>query len=412
MSAMKPNPPGQGTLAGLPGSNRAAARPLPNVPAAPRPASPQAPAQSPPRPVPAPGDRFPNLFLPHQDQTIVSLYDQVKGGPILVYRRAKDSDDGALRRLCAEAPGLVADGAHLFAVSPLDKQANSALADSVAPPFAMLADDEAKAAAAMGLDPGRGDDIAFVLDANQRVVAVFDGASGNGASGNDVSGDVLEPALAALRAMLPVAAATPVAMCAPILIVPRVFDRDFCARLIRQYHDAGNEESGTFRMVKGKPVVAPNHAVKRRRDHHLTTNPLLGEVTGLIERRVLPELRRAFYFNVTRFEEFKIVRYDAEVGGYFRPHRDNTSAQTMHRRFAMTLVLNAEEFEGGALRFPEFGNTEYRPGTGDAVLFSCHLLHEAQDVTAGERFVLLAFMYDDEGAKVKEEMRRRIAAAR
>ncbi len=36
----------------------------------------------------------------------------------------------------------------------------------------------------------------------------------------------------------------------------------------------------------------------------------------------------------------------------------------------MTLNLNTEEYEGGELRFPEFGPNLYRPGTGDAVIFS------------------------------------------
>jgi len=123
---------------------------------------------------------------------------------------------------------------------------------------------------------------------------------------------------------------------------------------------------------------------------------------------VLPEIRRAFHCNIRYVEEFKIVRYDADPGGFFRPHRDNTSAGTAHRRFAMTLNLNAEDHEGGELRFPEYKMASYRPRTGEAAIFSCDLLHEATDVTRGSRYVLLSFMYDESGREIMD----RIAASR
>jgi len=123
---------------------------------------------------------------------------------------------------------------------------------------------------------------------------------------------------------------------------------------------------------------------------------------------VLPEIRRAFHCNIRYVEEFKIVRYDADPGGFFRPHRDNTSAGTAHRRFAMTLNLNAEDHGGGELRFPEYNMASYRPRTGEAAIFSCDLLHEATDVTRGSRYVLLSFMYDESGREIMD----RIAASR
>ncbi len=53
-----------------------------------------------------------------------------------------------------------------------------------------------------------------------------------------------------------------------------------------------------------------------------------------------------------------------------------------------------EDFEGVDLRFPEYGPDLYRPGTGDAVIFSRSLLHEAMDVTKGERSTLLSLILD------------------
>jgi len=44
----------------------------------------------------------------------------------------------------------------------------------------------------------------------------------------------------------------------------------------------------------------------------------------------------------------------------------------------------------GYRRLPEYGPHVYKPATGEAVIFSCSMLHEAPDVTKGERYVLLA----------------------
>ena len=93
--------------------------------------------------------------------------------------------------------------------------------------------------------------------------------------------------------------------------------------------------------------------------------------------------------------------YDAEEGGYFRPHIDNGAPETAHRKFAVTINLNSDEFEGGDLRFPEYGRRTYRAPTGGAVVFSCTLLHEATPVTRGRRYATLPFLYDEDGARIR-----------
>ena len=132
--------------------------------------------------------------------------------------------------------------------------------------------------------------------------------------------------------------------------------------------------------------------VKRRRDHTVDDRDLLRELTSVIGRRVFPEVGKAFAFRATRFEGFKIACYDAATGGFFRPHRDNMTPSTAHRVFALTLNLN-DDYDGGQLRFPEYGNQLYRPDAGAALVFSCAHLHEVLDVTVGRRFVLLSFLY-------------------
>jgi predicted 2-oxoglutarate/Fe(II)-dependent dioxygenase YbiX len=114
-------------------------------------------------------------------------------------------------------------------------------------------------------------------------------------------------------------------------------------------------------------------------------------------------IHRVFQFQVTRVERLLVACYEAESGGHFRAHRDNTGKGVAYRRFAVTINLNAEEYEGGDLCFPEFGSRTYRAPTGGAIVFSCALLHQAMPVTAGRRFAFLPFLYDDAAARLREQ---------
>ena len=181
---------------------------------------------------------------------------------------------------------------------------------------------------------------------------------------------------------------------APVLIVPRVFDPDFCQRLIEQYETAGSHPTGMRQGHRNSYVNVIDADKKSRRDHVVVEPMLKQEIRNLIIKRVVPELSKAFGFQMKRGGEFKIACYDAKDRGFFQPHRDNCYV-VGGRRFAMSLNLNTGEYQGGYLKFPEYGGHLYRPSAGDAVLFSCLLAHEATPVTAGRRFVLLTFFRDE-----------------
>ncbi|MGZ3375127.1 MAG: 2OG-Fe(II) oxygenase [Phenylobacterium sp.] len=187
---------------------------------------------------------------------------------------------------------------------------------------------------------------------------------------------------------------------APVLILPRVFEPDLCRRLIALYDADGGSPSGVMRDVGGRTVGVMDD-FKRRRDMMIEDEALRGELLARISRRIVPQIARVFQFQVTRVERYLMACYDADSGGYFRAHRDNETLGTVHRKFAVSINLNAEDFEGGDLRFPEFGPRTYRPPTGGAAIFSCALQHEATPVTKGRRYAFLPFLYDEAGHKVR-----------
>jgi len=257
-----------------------------------------------------------------------------------------------------------------------------------------------KVSAAYGAcEPKGGDPVSyrpqsFVLDPRLRVLAILP----------------IEDPLAHARALVdyvgglpPLGNRQPARGGAPVLLVPQLFEPELCRNLIGLYERQGGEDSGFMTTGQdGKTVGVIDYGRKRRRDHLIEDAGLRQGIRERIERRLLPEVRRAFQFRASFIERYIVACYDAGEGGYFRPHRDNTTKGTAHRRFAVTINLNAEDYHGGDLCFPEFGRGTYRAPTGGAVVFSCSLMHEALPVTRGRRYCVLPFLYDEAGARVRE----------
>ncbi len=182
---------------------------------------------------------------------------------------------------------------------------------------------------------------------------------------------------------------------APLLTVPNVFDRAFCRQLIDRFEAADTFESGVTGIdSEGQTQHRLDAHKKRRRDCLLPPeDALYVPILDRIFRRVAPEIRKAFQHGVTHADRVLIARYD-DTGGYFRRHRDNSGLDVAFRQFALSINLNAEDYEGGSLLFPEFNDHRYAPPTGGALVFSASLLHEVTPVTRGQRYVLLTFLHD------------------
>ncbi len=196
---------------------------------------------------------------------------------------------------------------------------------------------------------------------------------------------------------------------APALIVPGVFDADFCASLIAMYEAEGGREIGVVEKA-GKAVERFDPAFRKRMDWYITNEPTVQQCRELLVRRLLPMIHRAFQFRTTRIERYLVGCYSAADGGHFHAHRDNTAPVVAHRRFAVTINLNSD-YEGGNLSFPEFRPKTYRPSIGSAVAFSCSLLHEVTPVTRGTRYAFLSFFYDEEAQRLRDEHAKKMAAS-
>jgi predicted 2-oxoglutarate/Fe(II)-dependent dioxygenase YbiX/peroxiredoxin len=196
---------------------------------------------------------------------------------------------------------------------------------------------------------------------------------------------------------------------APILVLPNVFEPQFCRGLIELYERNGGKESGMMQDVDGRTVLVHDRGHKQRKDYRIEDAALREQTRALISRRVNPEILKAHQFKVTLMERYIVACYSKEDGGHFRPHRDNTTRGTAHRRFAVSVNLNAD-FEGGEIGFPEYGPRRFKAPVGAAVVFSCSLLHAVAPVTAGRRYAFLPFLYDDAAAALRETSNERQTA--
>lgn len=213
-------------------------------------------------------------------------------------------------------------------------------------------------------------------------------------------GDIAE-VTALLRALPPVDRFAGQPLMAPVLYLPNVFEPEFCQQLVGLHEADGGTESGFMREVDGKTVAITDHAHKRRKDFDIADPAVVQQCRARFIRRVVPEIKKAHQFEVTRMERFLVGCYRAEDEAHFRAHRDNTTKGTAHRRFAVSVNLN-DDFDGGEVSFPEYGPRSFKPAPGGAVVFSCSLLHAVSKVTRGQRYAFLPFLYDDAAARIRE----------
>jgi len=184
---------------------------------------------------------------------------------------------------------------------------------------------------------------------------------------------------------------------APILMVPNVLSREECAALIKSFEEGGplmvrqprpGELAGNYKI----PVY--EHDRQDRVDEIIKDQQTLAFLDERIFGRITPMIQKAFAFDVTRREDLHIARYVGDRGGYAMGHRDNTSAATAYRRFALSMSLN-DDFEGGEIAFKEFSPRGYKPEPGTAMVFSSALLHEVQETTSGTRYNLISHLFNE-----------------
>lgn len=338
------------------------------------------------------GDITPRFMLPTDRGDVFDLCaDNVAGRYIAIafcpqgIPAARDQ----LLDFAGSHEALTRAGIHLVVVSP---EATDALGEhrlALDLPFPLLADPEQRLFAVCGIGAASAkmpmSVSTLLLRPNQHLLAIL--------QGEHQSAQIM----ARVRDQRVQQSETGLGFQPPILMVPDVLNRDDCEQLIELYDNVDvplidSSELNTVDIEGDLKVTVADYDRLDRIDHYITSDDVKALLGHRLKTRLLPEVKKAFQYTVTGYEALRIGRYQGERGGQAHGHRDNSSPEVAHRRFAVSINLNAEDFDGGELRFPEFGPQQYQPATGAAVVFSCSLLHEALEVTRGCRYVLLLFL--------------------
>ena len=331
------------------------------------------------------GDRAPNFTLPAPDGKLYQFYERTRGNPVvlLFYPKRTSNAWKKIKPFVQRHDDFTALGVDIFAIS-FDRPERNAKLDM---PFLVWSDPKRAITAGYldgaGIPSGqRTGVVAFLLDANQRVLAIQCGADT----------ECIDAAYDFYLALPPTPPAQVLEGVAPVILVPDLIDRQMCRDLMAMWQHGGHEEGTVTSVVDGNELLRVYPKLKKRRDHRIMDMSIHETLHWTIGRRIAPEIEKAFQFSGFRFDRFIVTCYDMERGDYFRAHRDNLSPETADRKFALTLNLNTEDYTGGELVFPEYGPHKYRPESGGGVIFSCSLIHEALPVTTGRRFTLLTFL--------------------
>lgn len=336
-----------------------------------------------------PGDVIPDIAMPGRDGRAVALFQQEIAGKTLALWRtgpAVSADAVAeAARLAADFAPLEAHLIHLI-VGAMPKDVPAPPDGAVGGTLTQIFDPKNQIAHLFGLET----DGIIAIDRNRR----FLGAQ---------AGKTPRDALALSRDALTASATGTVAQQAPVLLVPDIFSAPDAQSLIAYWEASDKALVNNVARGDAGGNTYDSPQIKRRKDTPVQDRALFELIKTRIERRVFPEIFKAFQCEIARMEMPRIGCYDSAELGEFKRHRDNTTPYTAHRKFALSINLN-EDYEGGAVCFPEYGRRTYRPSTGGGVVFSCSLLHEAQPVTRGRRFGLFTFFTDAEGGKREDEM--------
>jgi peroxiredoxin len=342
------------------------------------------------------GDAAPFVrALDHDGKLTASDADMVSGKPVLLLFCPSLEDEAlatGLRAFAAARDRLAALQATIFVISRNGVEANAAARRKLKLPFAILADAKAEIFKGYGVDPYPAAPMltSFVLDAGHRVARVLDRME---------PAALCAEALAELGRLSARRPATQLKSHPPVLVLPRMLcpaDCHFLAaiwsRKVPEYGTDGFTNAGS-KAETGDFKVVHDGLYGKAVEYIVQEEGLQRFIDGRLRRRLLPEIRKCFQVTGLKREGYRIAGYEARAGGFLNPHRDNSIPANAHRRFTMTANLNAGAYEGGELRFREYGEELYAVERGTAVVWSASLLHEVLPVTKGRRVVLGVHMY-------------------
>jgi predicted 2-oxoglutarate/Fe(II)-dependent dioxygenase YbiX len=178
----------------------------------------------------------------------------------------------------------------------------------------------------------------------------------------------------------------------PVIVIPDVLNKALIYRLIDAW-EAGKQSDEGAAGDKSRTDPQARHGI----DAQILNPELQAALDQAFAKNLLPELHKLTGYNLRYRERHQISCYKAGDSGEFANRRATDQVPLSFRRYAVNIILN-EGFAGGEQVFPEYGNYAYTTGPGSALVFPAPLMYEMKPVSAGKRFVLSTFLFDEEQA--------------
>ncbi len=340
-----------------------------------------------------PGERLVDVPLLNTKNAAMSLYHpRIYGWRKVLFVTEDPSETQVeLHRFTELVRDFAELDVHVVAITNASPEANAGWVERLGIPYPVLSDPNGIVLRASSVETNCGS-CTLLLDPLLRLDARI---------GPEHGAEQADMALAEMRATVAACEPKEITEQSPALLLPRLLDPEHC-RSLMDYWEKGEKLENVVASRTAQENQA-NTQSKIRADVILEQgSPEFNRLVGALQRRLFPEIEKAFNFKVTRTERFRIGCYDARSRGHFAPHRDNTNLLTAHRRYAITINLNTGEYEGGQLKLPEFSPHLYAPAAGGAIVFSCSLLHTALPVTKGRRFVVVGFFWGEEEERIMQ----------
>lgn len=166
------------------------------------------------------------------------------------------------------------------------------------------------------------------------------------------------------------------------IAIGKLYTRPQAQRLIAQVKKAEGWDAATVLTRDGK-VLKPNV-----RSARVLTEKVLPSVFADFRERLMTALHGSDWLPWQHLvlTPLQIVRYG--VDDFYRLHKDDRPGGK--RRLSIVCYLN-DDFDGGETVFPKL-DIRVQPHAGMAVLFDSTLLHGAEHVSRGEKFVFVTWL--------------------
>lgn len=170
----------------------------------------------------------------------------------------------------------------------------------------------------------------------------------------------------------------------PYVIMENVLSAELLKEVLEFYKNTNNKSNH-------------NTATKNRLHVH-PDKQLEIKIDAKLSRSIYQKMKDTFQFDVKYRELYKICCYSSETNGRFHAHRDSVEPY-LHRAYGMSLALN-DDYEGGELEFVEFGR-KIKLKANSAVVFPGIYIHKVNEVTKGQRYVIISFLCKEIEGKTK-----------